>query len=290
VIGPTRYIFRELWRGISQHRALTATSILSMSAILLIFLFFMMVLQTVDHYTGELESREEVSVFLNENLSKGDIAAVTASLRAIDGVDSVRFISKEEAWESFRADIADEALVQAVGTNPLPASFVLRPGPGSRSADGVRRIARAAETVPHVEDVRYAGEWVLRAEQVVGALERIGAAVGLIVLVGVLFVVGATTRLSVQTRLDSLHLVRSLGGGFLFTEAPYLIEGFVLASISSLFTILAARLIHDQLADGLFRLLFLPAPTLLAFVGVSGLLGLLGSWIAVATLPRKWLL
>jgi hypothetical protein len=29
---------------------------------------------------------------------------------------------------------------------------------------------------------------------------------------------------------------------------------------------------------------------LFAFVAVSGLLGLVGSWIAVATLPRKWLL
>jgi cell division transport system permease protein len=248
------------------------------------------VLQTVDRYTGELESREEVSVFLNEGLSKSDLAAVGAALRAIGGVDSVRYVSKDEAWESFRADVSDEALVQAVGSNPLPASFVVRPGPASRNAEGVRNIARAAETVPHVEDVRYAGEWVLRADQFVGTLERIGAAVGLIVLVGVLFVVGATTRLAVQARLDSVHLIRSLGGGFLFTEAPYLVEGFVLASLSSVLTIAVARLIHDQLADGLFRLLFLPTPTLVAFVAVSGLLGLLGSWIAVATLPRKWLL
>lgn len=290
MIGPIRYIARELWRGIVQHRTLTATSVLSMSAILLIFLFFMMVLQSVDRYTAELEAREEISVFLNEGLSKNDLARVAASLRAIDGVDSVRYVSKEDAWESFRADIADEALVQAVGSNPLPASYVLRPGPGSRTAEGVRTIARAAETVPHVEDVRYAGEWVLRAEQVVATLSRIGAAVGLIVLIGVLFVVGATTRLSVQTRLDSVHLVRSMGGGFLFTEAPYLAEGFVLASISSLLTIAAARLIHDQLADGLFRLQFLDSTSLLAFVAASGLLGLLGAWIAVATLPRKWLL
>jgi cell division transport system permease protein len=290
VIGPIRYIARELWRGATQHRALTATSILSMSAILLIFLVFMMLLQTVDRYTGELEAREEISVFLNEGLSRSDTHAVATSLRAIEGVDSIRYVSKEEAWQSFRADVADEALVQAVGSNPLPASYVVRPAPAFRNADGVRQIARSAETVAHVEDVRYAGEWVVRAEQVVGTLERIGAAVGVIVLIGVLFVVGATTRLSVQTRLDSVHLVRSLGGGFLFTEAPYLVEGFVLASISSLLTIASARLIHDQLADGLFHLQFLPMSSLLAFVGVSGILGLLGSWIAVATLPRKWLL
>jgi cell division transport system permease protein len=288
--GAAGYIARELWRGLIRHRALCLTSVISMASILLIFLLFLMVLQSVDQYTSHLESREEVSVFLNEGLSRSDLAAVAAALRSIEGVDSVRYVSKEEAWETFRQDVSDEAIVQAVGSNPLPASYVLRPAQGYRSSDGVRSIAREAETVPHVEDVRYAGEWVLRAEQVVQALQKIGAALGLIVLLGVLFVVGATTRLAVQTRLDSIHLIRSLGGGFLFNEAPYLVEGFVLAAVSSILTIGLAYLLNQSLAEGLFRLQFLPVPALIAFAAVSGLLGLLGSWIAVATLPRKWLL
>lgn len=285
-----RYVLKELYRGVEKHRALTVTSVLSISSILLIFLFYLMVLQSVAGYTEQLESREEVSVFLDEGLSRSDLAQVETALRGIQGVDTLRYVSKDEAWESLRSDIADEALIQAVGSNPLPASFIVTPTAEFRNADGVRRIAREAETVPHVEDVRYAGEWVLRAEQVVGTLEKIGLALGLIVLVGVLFVVGATTRLSVQTRLASIHLVRSLGGGFLFNEAPFLAEGFLLAALSSVLTIGVARVVNDSLADGLFRLQFLPVPTLALFVGVSGLLGLLGSWIAVATLPRKWLL
>ena len=285
-----RYVLKELWRGLVQHRALCLTSVLSMSSILLIFLFFLMVIRGAAHYTDRLESREEISVFLNEGLSRIDLTQVETSLRSIPGVDSLVYISKEEAWATFREDISDEALIQAVGSNPLPASFVIRPSPGFRSAEGVRAIAREAETVAHVEDVRYAGEWVLRAEQVVRTLEQIGLVVGAIVILGVLFVVGATTRLSVQARLDSIHLVRSLGGGFLFNEAPYLAEGFVLASLSSLLTILIARVLNDSLAEGLFRLPFLPTPTLALFVGMSGVLGLLGSLIAVATLPRKWLL
>ena len=284
------YVLREVWRALVQHRTLCLTSIVSMSSILLVFLFFLMIIQSVSHYTDQLESREEVSVFLNEGLSRLDLAQVQASLQAIPGVGDLRYVSKEEAWATFRQDVSDEALIQAVGSNPLPASYVIRPAPGYRSADGVRSIAREAETVAHVEDVRYAGEWVLRAEQVVHTLTQIGAVIGVIVVLGVLFVVGATTRLSVQTRLDSIHLVRSLGGGFLFNEAPYLLEGFVLACLSSFLTILIAHFLNDSLAEGLFRLQFLPTSTLALFVGVSGMLGLLGSWIAVVTLPRKWLL
>jgi cell division transport system permease protein len=289
-MGAIKYIVRELWRSVSQHRALCLASVLSMASILLLFLLFLMVLQSVDLYTNDLEGREEISVFLNEGLSRADLALVDARLRTLAGVDSVRYVSKDEAWESFRADVADEALLHAVGGNPLPAAFILRPAEGYRTADGVRAIARAAETVPHVEDVRYAGEWVLRAEQLVRTLRRIGAVLGIIVLLAVLFVVGATTRLAVQARLESIHLIRSLGGGFLFTEAPYLVEGFALAFLSSVITILLTRAINDSFGDILFRLQFLPMRTLLGFAGVSGLLGLLGSWIAIATLPRRWVL
>ncbi len=288
--GPLGHIAREFWRSVRHQRALCLASVLSTASILLIFLLFFMALQSVDRYTEHLESREEVTVFLDEGLSTPDVAFTRAKLLAIAGVDSVRYVSKEEAWESLREDLSDEGLLQSVGGNPLPASFVVRPAPGYRMSDGVRGIAREAETVPHVEDVRYAGEWVLRSEQLVGTLRKMGAALGLIVLLGVVFVVGATTRLAVQARIDSIHLIRSLGGGFLFTEAPYLVEGFVLSFLSSLITIFLARLIHDSLAGGMFELTFLPSDTLAAFALVSGLLGLLGSWIAVATLPRRWLL
>ena len=288
--GALGHILREVWRTVSHHRALCVTSVLSMASILLLFLLYLMVLGSVDRYTRHLESREEITVFLDEGLTSADQATIRGRLLVIAGVDSVRFVSKDEAWESLRADLNDEGLLQSVGGNPLPASFVVRPAPGHRTSDEVRRIAREAETVPRVEDVRYAGEWVLRSEQLVGTLRKMGAVLGMIVLAAVLFVVGATTRLAVQTRLDSIHLVRSLGGGFLFTEAPYLVEGFVLAFVSSLLTILATVFISDGLAGGMFELAPLPSVTLLGFAGVSGLLGLLGSWIAVATLPRRWLL
>jgi len=289
-MGPLRYIFTELWRTLSRHRTLCLASVLSMSSILLILLLFMMVLTGVDTYTEQLESREEISIFLNEGLSRPDVDVLAGRLRLMTGVDSIRFVSKDEAWEQFRADVGDEALLQAVSGNPLPASFVVRPKPEYRTSEGVRSIARQAETLPHVEDVRYAGEWVLRAEQVTRTLHQIGAVLGLIILIGVLFVVGATTRLAIQARLESLHVIRTLGGGFLFTEAPYLAEGFVLATFSSGITILLARAIHDALAEGLFHLPMPSTDVLLGFAAVSGLLGLLGSWIAVATLPRKWLL
>jgi len=289
-MGPLRYVFSELWRTLSRHRTLCLASILSMSSILLILLLFMMVLTGVDTYTQQLESREEISIFLNEGLSRPDVDVLAGRLLLMAGVDSIRFVSKDEAWEQFRADVGDEALLQAVGGNPLPASFVVRPKPDYRTAEGVRSIARQAETLPHVEDVRYAGEWVLRAEQVTRTLHQIGAVLGLIILIGVLFVVGATTRLAIQARLESLHVIRTLGGGFFFTEAPYLAEGFVLATISSGITILLARAIHDALTEGLFHLPMPSTDVLLAFAAVSGLLGLFGSWIAVATLPRKWLL
>ncbi len=289
-MGQLRYLFTELWRTLSRHRTLCLASVLSTSSILLILLLFMMVLTGVDHYTEQLESREEVSIFLNEGLSRAEVDVIAGRLRLMAGVDSVRFVSKDEAWEQFRSDVADEALLRDLMGNPLPASFVVRPSPDYRNPEGIRSIARQAETLPHVEDVRYAGEWVVRAEQVTRTLHQIGALLGLIILIGVLFVVGATTRLAIQARLDSLHVIRSLGGGFLFTEAPYLAEGFVLATISSGMTILLARAIHDSLAEGLFHLPMPSTEVLLGFAAMAGLLGLLGSWIAVATLPRKWLL
>jgi cell division transport system permease protein len=133
-MGQIGFLFAELWRALIRHRTLCLASILSTSSILLILLLFMMVLTGVDNYTDQLESREEISVFLNEGLSRPDVDVLAGRIRLLAGVDSLRFVSKDEAWEQFRADVGDEALLQAVGENPLPASFVIRPKPEYRTA------------------------------------------------------------------------------------------------------------------------------------------------------------
>jgi cell division protein FtsX len=84
-MGVLRYVAREFWRGFVSHRALWITSVASMASILLIFLLFLMVLRSVESHASHLESREEVSVFLNEGLEV-DVATVAASLKAIAGV------------------------------------------------------------------------------------------------------------------------------------------------------------------------------------------------------------
>ncbi|HEY7727529.1 MAG TPA: permease-like cell division protein FtsX, partial [Candidatus Eisenbacteria bacterium] len=122
MVGPLRHIVREFWRSVRHHRALCLASVLSMASILLLFLLFLMLLRSVDRYTEELEARGEVTVFLDEGLSSSDLAALRAKLVDLGGVDSVRYVSKEEALESLRADLSDEGLLQAVGGNPLPAS------------------------------------------------------------------------------------------------------------------------------------------------------------------------
>src|SRR5437867_11042565 len=126
-MGPLHYIATELWRTLSRHRTLCLASIRSMSSILLILLLFMMVLTGVDNYTKQLESREEISVFLNEGLSRQDVDLIAARLRVMPGADSVRFVSKDEAWGQFPPNAGNEAWLQPVPANRLPSPSVVRP-------------------------------------------------------------------------------------------------------------------------------------------------------------------
>ena len=286
-----RYAFDEamasLWRG-RRSGALSTTTI---AVALFVLGTFLIMTSNLQRLGREWSNSAQLSVYLTDGVTAAERATIERTLAPGSVVASAQFVSKADALARFKKTFSDlTSTVDGLGENPLPASFVIRPKPEYRTAEGVRSIARQAETLPHVEDVRYAGEWVLRAEQVARTLHQIGAVLGLIILIGVLFVVGATTRLAIQARLESLHVIRTLGGGFLFTEAPYLAEGFVLATLSSIITILLARGIHDSLAEGLFHLPMPSTQVLLGFAGAGGLLGLLGSWIAVATLPRKWLL
>ena len=69
-------------------------------------------------------------VYLQDDLSAQGIAEVEQQLRADRAVASLLYVSKEQALVEFQAQFpADSHLLQGLGQNPLPASFVVTCGP-----------------------------------------------------------------------------------------------------------------------------------------------------------------
>ena len=71
----------------------------------------------------DLYHTKNIQVFFETEISQEQIDAIGEELKTMEGIYAVKFISAEEAWESFATEYLTEELKAAFPENPLADSF-----------------------------------------------------------------------------------------------------------------------------------------------------------------------
>ena len=122
-----RYSFDEamaaLWRGRQSGALSTATIALA----LFVLGSFLLVTTTLERIGAKWSSAAEMSVYLKDEVTANERAAIELALAPGPIVASREYVSKEQALARFKATFSDLAsAVDTLGDNPLPASYEVR--------------------------------------------------------------------------------------------------------------------------------------------------------------------
>jgi len=279
------WFVREAWRGLWYHRAATWTALVSAMGAFLVLGVFLLFTANVQRLLTGLGDRREVVIYLRDYASDATRDSLLVQLDSQYG--RATYVSREQAWQDFSAQLGGSDLLEAAGQNPLPASIHLKPRPEFETFAATERMADAIAGSPIVETVRFGGEWVRRLDEFVAILRWVDLVVGLVVALSVLFVVANTIRLTLLARRDSLRILALVGAGDGFIFTPLVLEGAIAAAIGAAFA-LAVVNVGAVLLDGKpIDLVPLPWTWGGAFVVGAGLLGLLGALVALVPLTRK---
>jgi len=181
-----------------------------------------------------LQSDFKVVVYVQESVPAQGVAQLQSLLKADPGVQAVSYVSKEQALADFRAQFpADSHLLQGLGENPLPASFVVSLSPSLHSPDAVRRWAERVQSVPGVEQVQYSRDWIDNLTAIVGYLELVAVGIGTVLSAASATIIASTIRLTLYARREEIEIMRLIGATSSFIRIPYLIEGTMLGMMGS---------------------------------------------------------
>src|SRR6185369_16589963 len=101
------------------------TSVISISLVLFMLGLLGMLVLDAKKISEYVKEHVQLNVFLNDEMNPAEISAFQNLLLKTPYVRSVEFISKEQALDSLKKDLGEDA-VKMLETNPLPASFELR--------------------------------------------------------------------------------------------------------------------------------------------------------------------
>ena len=221
-------IFRNIWYSLA--------SIGTMAACVFLFCVLYSIVINVGYMTFRMESMVGINVFFDEGMDEDEILALGAKIKSdrSEEIDSMTYISAEEAWESFKKDYFSDAPELAegfAGDNPLAnsASYEIY----LKEADMQEDFVAWLEDLEGVRRVNYSS---LTAEGLT-TFRDVLAMVSL-VLIGVLlavavFLIGNTVAAAIAGRKEEIRIMRWIGAENMMIRAPFVIEGLLIGLIGS---------------------------------------------------------
>jgi cell division transport system permease protein len=277
-----RYLLVEGLSGLIRRRLSGSVAVMIMGAALLTLSIFSLVTINLDGVLQSLRGEIDVVVYLEDNVHPEDRARLQRDLSATNGVEFVRYLSREQALERFRIELGDDAeLLDALRENPLPASFELSLSPDGQDAGRVNALTSMISGYPGVDEVVAQIAWVQRLDSVAQAFSMVTLVIGLIVLASSVFVISNTVRLTVEERADQIEIMKLVGATNAFIRTPFILTGWLQGLVAGVVAMVVLVIAHGFIKPHLPEVFFFGRGQLVGFTLLSATLGAIGSLLAL---------
>ena len=280
----TSYIIREGFSGLRRAKLATLGAIVTITIALLFVGFFYVISTNTARVAAGLREKVEMEAFLAEPLSRQRRDEIEQRLLAIDGVERVRFVSKDEAARIFKEEFGED-INAVLDFNPLPSSYKIFLKEEFRTIGKADDVEKSIESVNGIEKVVYRRDMLEFIERQSRTLYFVGLAFGVLIGVSAIFLVSNTIRLTIAAKSKTIQAMKLVGASRWFVRAPFIIEGVLQGSAGG---IIAAAVIYYALtyaatlvSSDLEQFLQTDAAFYCGLVGVGTILGFFGSAVSV---------
>ena len=237
--------------------------------------------------TERWQGRPGLSVYFQLG-EEGD--ALAEALRQQPKVHGVSLVSAEQALAEFRAQTQLADALDALESNPLPASLEATLAPDAGPED-LQRLVEFAQGGAGVEQVVVEKTWLQRMIDLSRVIRRLGAILGVLFGIGAALVTAISVRLAIETQLEELKVMKLVGASDGQLRRPFLYFGLLYGlgggMVAAMLLSLGIAILEGPLASLLgsfgqeFGMQSFGPEFLLALLAASGALGLAGALLAL---------
>lgn len=234
----------------------------------------------------DLDRLDSISVFLDLEADEGAARRVASQLSSWRHVLAVDPVSPDAGMRELAGTTGLDRF--DIGDVPLPWVLEVTPNSTVDIADLAERLRRAERVDMVVVDM----DWVRRLNAILGVFSRLMMLLAILFAMSVFFVISNNIRTEIQRRSEEIEILALVGATPGYIRRPFLYSGLWMGLGGALLAWLAVhaglwilRGPVEALAAtyGAEAALMAPSPEMLAaMLAGSGLLGVVGAWIAVS--------
>lgn len=250
-LSTSEYFIKEVYTSFKRNIWMTLASIFTVVLSLFILGFFSIVILNLNKMADTLESQVQISVYLKDDLSQEEIDETKETLSKIEGLQDIKFTTREEAMENFKKRLGDQQfLLDALDdTNPLPDSFSLT----VTSPQQVKTIADTVVALNSVESASYSQDIINHLFNLTHLIRLIGVALIILLTGAAIFIISNTIRLTVFARRKEIAIMKYVGATDWFIRWPFLLEGICLGFIGGGLATIFLYIVYNQVTQEIYE-------------------------------------
>lgn len=287
-VRTIEYYIREVFISLRRNNWMSVASIGTVAVSLFIFGMFLMMVMNMNKLAENMESQVQINVYLLDKVDREQARDIEKDLKEIEGVETVGFVTKDEAMERFKDRLGDQkTLLDALEeTNPLPDSFEVT----VTNPDLVKTAAEKMEKLDGVECAKYGQDVMEHLFEITRLLRIFGFTLMLVLAFATLFIISNTIRLTVFARRKEIAIMKYVGATDWFIRWPFVMEGMVLGLFGSIIAAMVLRTAYTAMAEKVYDTLaffpLIPEQPFLTYITIvvviSGMVvGAIGSAVSI---------
>ncbi|MBC7075901.1 MAG: ABC transporter permease [Syntrophomonadaceae bacterium] len=281
------YFIREAFISLARNKLLTFAAVSTVAICILILGIAILIGINASSFLNRLESDIEIVAFLDKELTESQIADIGQQLKELDGIQTVDFVSKEEALQMLQENLGGKEydLEETLGDNPLPATYEIK----AQDPHDVPDIAAEVEKIYGIYKVNYGQGIVEKLFNVTKWIRIISCIFMILLVMGAVFLIATTIRLAIFARRKEIYLMKLIGATDWFVRWPFVIEGVLLGFGGALLAVMILGAGYSSLINRMAYMYFLPLVTssdvlmeiYASLLAAGAVLGILGTFISL---------
>lgn len=241
------YFINQAVKNMARNKVMSISTILTVAISLLIVGGFMVFIINAGAFIETQSDKTQLSVFVDQGYTEVQAKAVGTKLKAIAGVDTIEYKSKEEAKKEMLVRYGGEAEWKSIfgDDNPMPYTFNITGTDNTK----LESIATAAQQIEGVYKVDYSKDLVSKMTSIVNAVRVSGVVIVLILFLIAIFLISTTIKLSLYAKRKEIQVMKYVGSSNSFIQGPFLTSGMLLGFLGAVVSSIVLAIAYKFLMD-----------------------------------------
>ncbi len=247
------YYLKEGFANLSKNKKSTIASLTVMLSTLFVFGVFLLLNKNINKIILGMEEEQGIEVFISLDANDEQVARLGEDIKKIDGVNTIKFKSKQEAIESLKEQWKDNpSVIDGLVDHDefLPASYIITLTDLHKN----NVVQAEIEKMPNVKSIRNQDDIISAVVVISKSVKVFIISITTILIIVSIVIISNTIKLSVYARRKEISIMKYVGASNGFIRGPFVVESILMGLIAVLICLIIVFFTYEFVTQKLLEL------------------------------------